>query len=119
MDWNEKLVNESYEWIEKLNPFKERNLLTWNFVCKDGLLEAGVVAYNGYSLDHLEGTKISASIFDKNGKRHTTADLLRYVNPENNVVLLNAIANKILFNLESGKVKASGLKFTSNNNGLS
>ncbi|GLJ35278.1 hypothetical protein SUGI_0709890 [Cryptomeria japonica] len=118
MGWDEKLVNESYEWVEKLNAFKQYKLFPWSSAFKDGLLEAGVVPYNGYSLDHLEGTKISASIFDKKGKRHTAADLLQYANPENIVVLLNATASKILFNLELGKLKASGVEFTSNNTNL-
>ncbi|GLJ35388.1 hypothetical protein SUGI_0711730 [Cryptomeria japonica] len=118
MKWDEKLVNESYEWVEKLNVFKQEKLFPWNSALKDGLLEAGVLPYNGYTLDHLEGTKISGSIFDKNGKRHTAADLLQFANPENIVVLLNATASRILFNLESGKLKASGVEFTSNNDGL-
>ncbi|XP_057858709.1 protein HOTHEAD [Cryptomeria japonica] len=114
MKWDEKLLNESYEWVEKLNVFKPDKLFPWSSAFKDGLLEAGVLPYNGYSLDHLEGTKIGASIFDKNGKRHTAADLLQYANPENIVVLLNATASRILFNLASGKFKASGVEFTSN-----
>ncbi|GLJ35389.1 hypothetical protein SUGI_0711760 [Cryptomeria japonica] len=113
MGWDEKLVNESYEWVEKLNAFKPDKLYTWSSALKDGLLEAGVVPYNGYTLDHLEGSKISASIFDKNEKRHTAADLLQYANPKNIVVLLNATASRILFNLVSGKIKAGGVEFMS------
>ncbi|XP_057821264.1 (R)-mandelonitrile lyase-like [Cryptomeria japonica] len=83
MKWDEKLVNESYEWVEKLNVFKPNKLFTWNSAFKDGLLEAGILPNNGYTLDHLEGTKVSGSTFDNNGKRHTAADLLQYANPEN------------------------------------
>ncbi|XP_057821236.2 (R)-mandelonitrile lyase-like [Cryptomeria japonica] len=90
MKWDEKLVNESYEWVEKSSAFKQHKLFTWNSAFKDALLEARVVPYNGYTLDHLQGTKISASTFDHNGKRHTAADLLKYANPDNIVVLLNA-----------------------------
>ncbi|GLJ35384.1 hypothetical protein SUGI_0711640 [Cryptomeria japonica] len=118
MKWDEKLVNESYEWVEKLNAFEQYKLFTWNSAIKDGLLEAEVLPYNGYTLENLEGTKIGGSIFDKNGKRHTAADLLQYANPENIVVLLNATASRIRFNLESGKLKASGVEFTSSNDGL-
>ncbi|GLJ35390.1 hypothetical protein SUGI_0711790 [Cryptomeria japonica] len=118
MKWGEKLVNESYEWVEQLNAFQQYKLFTWSSAFKDGLLEAGVHPYNGHTFDHLDGTKISGSIFDDNGKRHTAADLLQYANPENIVVLLNATASRILFNLKSGKPKASGVEFRSNNDGL-
>ncbi|XP_057828658.1 protein HOTHEAD-like [Cryptomeria japonica] len=89
MEWDEKLVNESYEWVEKLNAFEPDKLFRWNSAFKDALLEAGVLPYNGFSLDHLEGTKISASTIDNDGRRHTAADLLQYANPDNIVVLLN------------------------------
>ncbi|GLJ35511.1 hypothetical protein SUGI_0714070 [Cryptomeria japonica] len=113
--WDEKLVYESYEWVERLNAFQQYKLSTWNSATKDGLLQAGVLPYNGHTFDHLVGTKISGSIFDENGKRHTAADLLQYANPENIVVLLNATASRILFSLGSGKPKASGLEFRTNN----
>ncbi|XP_059070866.1 protein HOTHEAD-like [Cryptomeria japonica] len=116
--WDEKLVYESYEWIERLNAFQQYKLSTWNSATKDGLLQAGVLPYNGHTLDYLVGTKISGSIFDENGQRHTAADLLQYANPENIVVLLNATASRILFSLGSGKPKASGVDFRSNNDGL-
>ncbi|GLJ35381.1 hypothetical protein SUGI_0711570 [Cryptomeria japonica] len=134
MKWDEKLVNESYEWVEKSSAFKQHKLFTWNSAFKDALLEARVVPYNGYTLDHLQGTKISASTFDHNGKRHTAADLLKYANPDNIVVLLNATANRILFSFASGtfassvleiqikvmllgKLKASGVEFISSIDG--
>ncbi|KAH9289932.1 hypothetical protein KI387_034049, partial [Taxus chinensis] len=113
MGWDEKLVNESYEWVEKLNAFEPDKLSRWNSAVRDGFLEAGVLPYNGYTLDHVEGTKISASTFDNNGKRHTAADLLQYANPDNIVVLLNATVSKILFELASGKLKAKGVEFMS------
>ncbi|XP_057821253.1 (R)-mandelonitrile lyase-like [Cryptomeria japonica] len=116
--WDEKLVYESYEWVERLNAFQQYKLSTWNSATKDGLLQAGVLPYNGHTFDHLVGTKISGSIFDENGKRHTAADLLQYANPENIVVLLNATASRILFSFGSGKPKASGVEFRSNNDGL-
>ncbi|XP_057828678.2 (R)-mandelonitrile lyase-like [Cryptomeria japonica] len=102
MEWDEKLVNESYEWVEKSNAFKPNKLFQWSSAVKDAQLEGGVLPYNGYTLDHLEGTKISASSFDNNGRRHTAADLLKYANPDNIVVLLNATASRLLFNSSSG-----------------
>ena len=91
-------VEESYEWVEKQNAFKPHQLTPWSLAIRDGLLEAGVLPYNGYTLDHLDGTKIGASTFDNKGKRHTAADLLRSANPDNIVVLLNATVSRILFN---------------------
>ncbi|XP_059064385.1 protein HOTHEAD-like [Cryptomeria japonica] len=102
MGWDEKLVNESFLWVEKVNAFKPDHLSRWSTALKDALLEVGVLPYNGYTMDHVEGTKISASTFDNHGKRHTAADLLKYANPHNIVVLLNATASRILFSSSSG-----------------
>eukprot|EP00253_Pinus_taeda_P005981 PITA_05981 len=105
MGWDEGLVEESYEWVEKQNAFRPDHLSHWSSVFRDGLLEAGVLPYNGYTLDHLDGTKISASTFDNKGKRHTAADLLRSAKPDNIVVLLNATVSRILFNSQSEGTK--------------
>ncbi|XP_057828695.2 (R)-mandelonitrile lyase-like [Cryptomeria japonica] len=113
MEWDEKLVNESYEWVEKMNAFEPDKIFRWNSAFKDALLEAGVFPYNGYTLDHLEGTKIGASTIDNEGRRHTAADLLQYANPDNIVVLLNATATRILFDSSSGMLKASGVEIQS------
>ncbi|GLJ46010.1 hypothetical protein SUGI_0969000 [Cryptomeria japonica] len=83
--------------------FEPEPLSRWSSAVKEGLLEAGVLPDNGYTVDHLEGTKIGASTFDKTGKRHTAADLLKYANPENIVVLLNATASRVLFKSSSGE----------------
>ncbi|KAH9302553.1 hypothetical protein KI387_014136, partial [Taxus chinensis] len=111
MGWEEKLVNESYQWVEKTNAFEPDRLSRWSSALKDALLEVGVVPDNGFTVDHVEGTKISASTFDNNGTRHTAADLLKHANPQNIVVLLNATASRILFNSTSGNLKASGVEF--------
>lgn len=121
MGWDEGLVEQSYEWVEKQNAFKPSRLSSWSSVFRNGLLEIGVVPYNGYTVNHVEGTKISASTFDNNGKRHTAADLLKSANPNNIVVLLNATVSRILFNTPSaqgkkgapsGKPRAIGVEFT-------
>ena len=46
--------------------FKPYQLSPWSTAFRDGLLEAGFLPYNGYTLDHLDGTKIIASILDQN-----------------------------------------------------
>ncbi|KAH9302446.1 hypothetical protein KI387_014029 [Taxus chinensis] len=119
MRWDEKLVNQSYEWVEKQNAFKPNRLSHWSSTFQNALMEAKVLPYNGYTVDHVEGTKISASTFDNNGKRHTAADLLKSANPQNIVLLLNVTASRILFHSGSGKPKVYGVEFMSANNGMS
>eukprot|EP01018_Ginkgo_biloba_P032971 Gb_29960 [translate_table: standard] len=123
MGWDEKLVNESYEWIEERIVFRPDRLGPWQSAFKEALLEVGVLPYNGYTLDHIEGTKIGGLIFDRNGKRHTAADLLKHANPDNIVVLLNATTRRILFDppgtdsrvdkLLGIKPRARGIEFLS------
>ncbi|GAV79428.1 GMC_oxred_N domain-containing protein/GMC_oxred_C domain-containing protein [Cephalotus follicularis] len=96
--WDEKLVNESYQWVEKLVAF-EPPMRQWQSAVRDGLVEAGVVPYNGFTYDHLYGTKVGGTIFDKDGHRHTAADLLEYANPSGLTVLLHAPVHKILFKI--------------------
>jgi len=109
--WDEGLVEESYEWVEKQNAFKPYELSPWPLAIRDGLLEAGVLPYNGYTLDHLDGTKISASTFDNKGKRHTATDLFKSANPDNIVVLVNATVSRILFEGNSFKDRTLLLRF--------
>jgi len=98
MGWDEGLVQESYEWVEKKNAVKPHQLSPWSLAIRYGLLEARVLPYNGYNLYHLDGTKMSTSTFDNNGKRHTATNLLKFFNPHNIVVLLNDTVNRVLFN---------------------
>ncbi|GKD44160.1 HOTHEAD-like protein, partial [Tanacetum coccineum] len=91
-----KLVRESYDWVVKKVEF-EPKVLAWQGAVRDGLLEAGVLLNNGFTLEHLYGTKVGGSIFDQNGRRHTAADLLEYADPSNITVYLNATVHQILF----------------------
>ncbi|GLT66257.1 hypothetical protein SLA2020_386310 [Shorea laevis] len=110
--WENDLVEEAYKWVESKIVF-EPELTPWQSVVKLGLLEAGVVPYNGYSLEHIEGTKIGGSIFDVWGKRHTSADLLGAGNPKNITVLLNATVKNIIFhnNSKANETRAHGIRF--------
>ncbi|XP_076908781.1 protein HOTHEAD-like [Bidens hawaiensis] len=94
--WDPQLVKESYEWVEKKVAF-EPKVLAWQAAVRDGLLEAGVLPDNGFTYEHIYGTKVGGSIFDRDGKRHTAADLLEYADPSNIVVYLNATVHQILF----------------------
>ncbi|XP_018839283.1 (R)-mandelonitrile lyase-like isoform X1 [Juglans regia] len=100
--WNLKVVNQSYEWVERAIVFRPE-LKNWQSAIRDGLLEAGVDPYNGFSLDHLVGTKIGGSTFDKTGKRHTAADLLRYAKPSNIKVAVYATVERVLLASSSGR----------------
>ncbi|CAK7326096.1 unnamed protein product [Dovyalis caffra] len=90
--WNKKLVKEAYEWVESRIVSIPNKLTKFQCALKLGLLEAGVLPYNGFSWEHIEGTKIGGSLFDNCGERHTAADLLQSGNPDNIMVLLNATA---------------------------
>ncbi|CAK9135216.1 unnamed protein product [Ilex paraguariensis] len=109
--WDQKLVNESYEWVENKVAF-EPPMMQWQSAVKDGLVEAGVLPYNGFTYDHVPGTKWGGTIFDKGGHRHTAADLLEYADPTRIVVYLNATVNHILFKLQGqSRPRAYGVLF--------
>ncbi|KAK6289479.1 hypothetical protein POUND7_001020 [Theobroma cacao] len=108
---NEALANDSYEWVERKLVSKPV-LLQWQSAVRDGLLEAGVLPYNGFTYDHIIGTKTGGSIFDENGNRHTAADLLEYADPNNIKVYLHAVVQKITFTTTVGlRPKAQGVIF--------
>ncbi|XP_077210598.1 glucose-methanol-choline (GMC) oxidoreductase family protein [Tasmannia lanceolata] len=108
--WNSELVNESYPWVEK-QIVHWPELTPWQSAFKDGLLEAGILPFNGYTYDHLYGTKVGGTIFDKDGHRHTAADLLAAGNPKNLRVLLHATVQRIMFDTRGPKPKAIGVIF--------
>ena len=101
--WNPELVEKSYAWVENKVAF-EPPMLEWQSAVRDGLIEVGVLPYNGFTYDHIYGTKVGGSIFDKYGHRHTAADLLEYAEPRNISVYLHATVHKILFT-ETGETK--------------
>lgn len=89
-------MNESYPWIEKQIVHRP-DLAPWQIAFRDGLLEVGVSPFNGFTYDHLYGTKVGGTIFDKYGRRHTAAELLASSNPQNLNVLIHATVKKIVF----------------------
>ncbi|CAI9093913.1 OLC1v1029516C1 [Oldenlandia corymbosa var. corymbosa] len=111
LGWDADLVKESYEWVEKKVAF-EPPVKQWQSAVRDGLVESGVTPYNGFTYDHIYGTKIGGSIFDLDGNRHTAADLLEYANPSGLTVLLYASVHKILFRNQVGeRPRARGVIF--------
>ena len=97
--WDGKAVKESYEWVEKMVAFKPR-MKQWQSAVRDGLVEVGVVPYNGFTYDHIRGTKIGGTIFDQYGFRHSAADLLQYGDATRITVLLHATVHRILFRIK-------------------
>uniref|UniRef100_A0A0E0M0E0 Glucose-methanol-choline oxidoreductase N-terminal domain-containing protein n=1 Tax=Oryza punctata TaxID=4537 RepID=A0A0E0M0E0_ORYPU len=117
--WDEDLVNESFPWVEdKIVQWPK--IAPWQAALRDGLLQAGVSPFNGYTYDHVSGTKVGGTIFDETGYRHTAADLLAAGDPNNLRVLLHASVNRIVFNSQRGQLKprATGVQFTDENGGL-
>eukprot|EP01018_Ginkgo_biloba_P003271 Gb_41784 [translate_table: standard] len=120
MGWNGSLVKEAYEWVERAVVTKPK-LKTWQDAVMKSLMEVGMLPYRGYTLDHFPGTKRSGSTFDNNNKRHTAADLLRYANPENIVVLLRATTKRVTFHRKencrhfSSKPRVRGVEFMDRN----
>lgn len=94
--WDGKLVNESYQWIEKQIVHRP-SLPPWQRAIKDSLVEVGISPFNGFTYDHVYGTKIGGTIFDRFGRRHTAAELLASANNENLHVLVYATVQKIEF----------------------
>ncbi|CAI0404163.1 unnamed protein product, partial [Linum tenue] len=94
--WDEDLVRRSYDWVESKVAF-EPPVRQWQSAVRDGLVEIGVLPYNGFTYDHVQGTKIGGTIFDDQGRRHTAADLLGYANHRTIKVYLHATVSRILF----------------------
>lgn len=112
--WDPKLVNESYPWIEK-QIVHQPDFPPWQRAVRDGLLEVGISPDNGFTYDHLYGTKVGGTIFDKYGRRHSAAELLTSANPQNIDVLIHARVQKIVFDTTGKKPRAVGVIFKDEN----
>ncbi|XP_015895128.2 protein HOTHEAD isoform X2 [Ziziphus jujuba] len=110
--WNNELVKNAYEWVESRIVFKPE-LTPWQTVAEFSFLEAGILPYNGFSLEHIKGTKLGGSIFDECGKRHTSADLLLAGNLNNITVLLNATVKSVIIHNTGNRTEkiAQGIRF--------
>ncbi|XP_059299611.1 protein HOTHEAD-like [Lycium ferocissimum] len=112
--WDSKLVNESYPWIEK--QIVHRPILApWQRAVRDGLLEVGISPFNGFTYDHVYGTKFGGTIFDRFGRRKSAAELLTSSNPEKLQVLVHATVQKIEFDTSGKKPRAVGVIFKDEN----
>lgn len=104
--WDADLVNKSYPWVEKQIVHWPK-LAPWQVALKNGLLEAGISPFNGYTFDHIYGTKVGGTIFNEHGFRRTAADLLLAGNPKNLRVLLHATVQKLIFDTRGNCSKAA------------
>ncbi|PRQ40768.1 putative glucose-methanol-choline oxidoreductase, FAD/NAD(P)-binding domain-containing protein [Rosa chinensis] len=95
--WDNEGVRDAYEWVESRIISKPDHLTPWSHAAAFSFLEAGISPYNGFSLEHIQGTKIVGSSFDNQGRRHLPADLLQAGNPSKITVLLNATVDKVIF----------------------
>ncbi|CAI0410466.1 unnamed protein product, partial [Linum tenue] len=75
-NWDLRVVNESYEWVERAIVFRPE-LRNWQSA-------------------HEVGTKIGGSTFDGRGRRHSAADLLNYANASNINVAVYASVERVL-----------------------
>ena len=104
--WDLEATGAAYRWVEDVVAFHPE-LGPWQAALQGGLLESGITPDNGFTFDHLDGTKVGGSIFDADGRRHTAADLLRYARADGLDVLLWARVAKILFNVRGQNSRKS------------
>jgi fatty acid omega-hydroxy dehydrogenase len=104
--WDAKLVNESYPFVEKKIVHRPK-LAPWQKAVRDSLLDVGVSPFNGFTYDHIYGTKIGGTIFDRFGRRHTAAELLASGNPSKLTVLIHATVQNIVFDTTGVLTSAS------------
>ncbi|XP_060676108.1 (R)-mandelonitrile lyase 1-like [Ziziphus jujuba] len=96
VDWDKDMVEKAYQWVEDTIVFSY-NLSTFQSILRKGLLQAGVGPDNGFTLQHLAGTKTSGSTFDDQGRRHGAVQLLNKGVLHNLRVAVEAYVEKITF----------------------
>ncbi|CAN0878021.1 Protein HOTHEAD, partial [Linum grandiflorum] len=101
--WDTRLVNQSYPWVEQQIVHKPQ-VAQWQLAVRDSLLDLGISPYNGFTYDHIYGTKFGGTIFDRFGRRHTSAELLATANPRTLTVLVHATVQKVVFDTNKSAV---------------
>nr|XP_048337439.1 (R)-mandelonitrile lyase 3-like isoform X3 [Ziziphus jujuba var. spinosa] len=109
--WDMDVVEEAYQWVEDTIVFQP-NLLVWQSIVREALLESGVGPDNGFSLQHLVGTKTSGSTFDNEGRRHGAVELLNKGEMKNLKVAVEAYVEKIIFSSRTSGVSATGVVYS-------
>ncbi|CAL8078423.1 unnamed protein product [Prunus armeniaca] len=114
IEWDMDLVNKTYDWVEDTIVFKP-DFQFWQNLTRTAFLEIGILPDNGFSLDHIEGTRLTGSTFDNNGTRHASDELLNKGDPNNLRVAVHAAVEKIIFSSNSSGVTAVGVVYTDSN----
>ncbi|KAH0993324.1 hypothetical protein GBA52_004807 [Prunus armeniaca] len=114
IEWDMDLVNKTYDWVEDTIVFKP-DFQFWQNLTGTAFLEIGILPDNGFSLDHIEGTRLTGSTFDNNGTRHASDELLNKGDPNNLRVAVHAAVEKIIFSSNSSGVTAIGVIYTDSN----
>ena len=89
--WDMRLVNASYEWVERHLTFQPA-VRGFQAAVRAALLEANVTPWNGFTVDHV------ATTFDASGRRHSAADLLAFARPSRLRVATRATVTRIITN---------------------
>ncbi|XP_052198444.1 sinalpyl alcohol oxidase Nec3-like [Diospyros lotus] len=111
IEWDMKLVNESYKWVEETIVSKPI-VGTWSSSVKEALLQAGNGPDNGFTFDHIIGTKIGGSTFDGNGRRHGAVELLNKALSNNIQVAIHATVERVIFSSNSQALSAVGVIYS-------
>ncbi|XP_047331714.1 protein HOTHEAD-like [Impatiens glandulifera] len=112
--WDVELAHNSYAWIER-QIVHQPKLKRFQRTFLNGLLESGVLPFNGVTNDHLYGTKITGTIFDERNYRYTAANLLTSGKPGNLEVLIHATVQKLLFTKIGNRLHVTGVEFEDEN----
>ncbi|KAM7472825.1 hypothetical protein LguiA_011008 [Lonicera macranthoides] len=97
IEWNMSIVRSAYEWVEEAIVTKTNQINSWQTSVKKALLQSGIRPDNGLTLDHLQGTKISGSTYDRTGRRHGAVELLNKAEKNNLRVVVHATVERVIF----------------------
>ncbi|KAE8675333.1 Protein HOTHEAD [Hibiscus syriacus] len=103
------------ELIQKKQIVHQPKLAQWQDAFKDDLLDVGVSPYNGFTYDHIYGTKVGGTIFNRFSHRHTAAELLTSTDLKMLTVLVYATVQKVMFDKTGMRPKAMGVMFKDEN----
>ncbi|KAJ0592004.1 putative (R)-mandelonitrile lyase [Helianthus annuus] len=114
IEWDMGAVERAYEWVENSIVTRPARLNKFQTSLFNGLLESGVDPDNGFTFDHVQGTKVGGSTFNDSGVRHGAVELLNNANPENLDVLVHAMVDRVIFST-SDPLAAVGVAYHDSN----
>ncbi|MFS7918071.1 putative (R)-mandelonitrile lyase [Helianthus anomalus] len=114
IEWDMGAVERAYEWVENSIVTRPARLNKFQSSLFNGLLESGVDPDNGFTFDHVQGTKVGGSTFNDSGVRHGAVELLNNAKPENLDVLVHAMVDRVIFST-SDPLAAVGVAYHDSN----